>query len=61
MFTRVNFEQWHEIIPYVALGLFVTAFVIIVIRTLSIKRPEIDRLSHLPLDKEEPKINQAKK
>lgn len=49
MFKRVLLEEWHVVVPYLCFGLIAGAFILIVIRALSIKRGEVDRLSSLPL------------
>ncbi len=54
MFRRVILEQWHSVIPYIAFGLIAGVFNAIVVWTLLLKRPDLDRLSHLPLDEDGP-------
>ncbi len=55
MFSRAtqNLEQWNELIPYVAFAFTAGVFIAAVVWAMSLKRPEEERLSHLPLDFED--------
>lgn len=49
MFRRLTLDGWYEILPYLGFGLIAFAFVFFVIRAASLKKSEVERLSHLPL------------
>ncbi|MDF1825285.1 MAG: hypothetical protein P1U68_11625 [Verrucomicrobiales bacterium] len=49
MYRRVILESWHEIVPYICFALIAGAFLVILIRALRMKKPEIDHLSNMPL------------
>jgi hypothetical protein len=61
MFLRLSLESWHMIIPVIAFFLTFSVFVYFVIRALRMKKPDIDHISHLPLDgdpvKKDPPVN----
>lgn len=55
MFKRVIFENWTEHIPEISFWLTFSVFILMVLKTLLMKRSEVERISHLPLeDTEEP-------
>jgi len=52
IFHRIHWEHWHLIFPAIALVLIFGAFILIVIRILRTPSKKLDRLSTLPLEKE---------
>ncbi len=49
MFRRLFLDTWDGIIPVTGLALTGLAFGLILLRALLMKKPEINRMSHLPL------------
>jgi len=49
MFQRVVLENWHEAIPYICFALIAGVFLVIVIRAVSMKKSDVDRIASLPL------------
>jgi hypothetical protein len=50
MYQRVLYEQWHNIVPYIAFGATAFIFLLMCVRGLSLKRDRASQLSHIPLD-----------
>jgi len=50
MFQRVSYEQWHDLVPYIAFGTTVAIFTIMTVRGMWLRKDKADQLSHLPLD-----------
>ncbi|MCG8603277.1 MAG: hypothetical protein MI807_24250 [Verrucomicrobiales bacterium] len=53
MFRRVQLEAWHDIVPYICFALIAGVFLVVVIRALRMKQPEVDRIANLPLRSDE--------
>ena len=53
MYKRVLLEEWHQVVPYLCFGLIAGAFILIVILALTMKKDEVERLSRLPLRKDD--------
>ena len=50
MFNRVSYEQWHDIVPFIAFGATVLVFLTMSVRGLMLRKDKAEQLSHLPLD-----------
>jgi hypothetical protein len=50
MFLRVAYEQWHDIVPYIAFGVTAMVFLTMTLRALFLSRKQAEQMSHLPLD-----------
>ncbi|MDA0767770.1 MAG: hypothetical protein O3A92_13215 [Verrucomicrobia bacterium] len=50
MWNRINYADWVTIIPILAFLLTFTVFVLLVTRTLLMKKPRLKQLASLPLD-----------
>jgi hypothetical protein len=53
MFSRVQYEHWHTIIPMVAFALTFTVFVYFFVRALRMQRTKADAMSNLPLENDD--------
>lgn len=49
MYRRVTLEGWQDFVPYLCFALIAGAFLVILIRALRMKKPDIDHLSNMPL------------
>ena len=52
MFKRINYEDWHEIVPLVAFGLTFCVFTFFLVRAFLIKKSDAEYLANLPLQKD---------
>ncbi len=50
MFRRVVLESWHDYVPYICFALIGGAFILILIRVFTMKKEDVDRISHIPLE-----------
>lgn len=50
MFKRLLFDTWEGFLPAAGFVLTALAFLIILIRALRMRKPEVARLAALPLD-----------
>jgi len=57
MFHRITFDSWTSIVPIVAFALTFATFIFIVIRTLLMKKKDVDKLADLPLEEGSDKHN----
>lgn len=53
MFRRVALESWHDIVPYVCFALVAGVFLVIVIRAITMKKSEVERIASLPIHDDE--------
>lgn len=54
MFRRVVTESWHDWAPYAAFALTFGVFLLVLIRTLLMRRDRAERIARLPLDDDPP-------
>jgi hypothetical protein len=52
MYSRIQYESWHEVIPMIAFGLTLTVFLYFLIRAFRMRKATADGLARLPLDDE---------
>lgn len=50
MFYRVAYENWHDVVPFVAFGVTALVFLTMSVRALLLRKEKAERMSHLPLD-----------
>ena len=50
MFKRIVLEDWQNIVPLVSFGVTFAIFFIAVLRAVTMRRENVDRLANLPLD-----------
>jgi len=50
MFKRIFYENWHAVIPVVAFLLTFGVYLCYVVRAVRMRKPEVERLSRMPLD-----------
>ncbi len=50
MFRRVILESWHDYVPYICFALIGGAFIMILIRVFTMKKEDVNRIAHLPLN-----------
>jgi len=53
LFHRIIFENWFYLLPKIGLWLFLTIFLVGVLRVFLLPKKEIERLGSLPLDQDE--------
>jgi len=53
MFKRLVLEEWQTVIPIIAFAFTFIVFLYFVVRAILLKQPQIQHLSHLPLEKDE--------
>ncbi|MCC6884137.1 MAG: hypothetical protein WBE58_02305 [Verrucomicrobiales bacterium] len=53
MFKRVILEDWSSLVPVIAFAVTAAVFIIILIRTLGMKRIEAERIARLPFEPNE--------
>jgi len=54
MFKRILHDDWTSVVPIIAFVLTFTFFVVIIVRSMRMKKSERERLSSLPLDDDQP-------
>jgi len=52
MSERLGLESWQLVFPAVGILIFIAVFAWAVVRVWRMKRPELDRMLHLPLEQE---------
>lgn len=52
MFKRVLLEDWHVLIPLISFGTLFAIFVLVIYRTLRMKKDRIDHFANMPLEEE---------
>jgi FtsH-binding integral membrane protein len=50
MFNRVAYENWHNVVPFIAFGTTALVFLTMSIRALLLRKDKAEKMSHLPLD-----------
>ena len=50
MFTRVAYESWHDVVPFIAFGFTAVVFLTMSVRGFLLRKEKADHMSHLPLD-----------
>ena len=50
MFRRVVLESWHDYVPYICFALVGGAFIMILIRVFTMKKEDVERIAHIPLE-----------
>lgn len=55
MFSRLIYDEWVFYVPIVAFMLSFLVFVYIVLRSVTMKKNQVDYMSHLPLEDDNPK------
>ena len=53
MFSRVQYEDWHTVIPVIAFALTFTVFLFFTVRAIRMRRVNAEALSQLPLDNDD--------
>ena len=51
MWKRINYAEWIDLVPVVAFIITFTVFLILVTRTMLMKKSRISHLASLPLEK----------
>lgn len=54
MFKRILHEDWTTIVPVIAFGITFTFFIVMIVRSIRMKKSERDHLSSLPLEDDTP-------
>ncbi|ADE54483.1 hypothetical protein [Coraliomargarita akajimensis] len=54
MFKRIIYENWTDGVAEISFWLTFSVFVAIVIRALLMKKKDVDHISHLPLEDDQP-------
>lgn len=57
MWNRIEWADWATLMPIIAFVLTAGVFVILVIRTILMKKEDVSRQAHLPLEDDEPDHN----
>jgi len=52
MRDRLILESWQLVFPSIGIVLFMAVFAWVVFRAVRMKRPALDRMLHLPMEKE---------
>ena len=50
MWKRIEYMEWQTLLPQIGFTLFAIAFVVIVWRVFKIKKKDLERVSHMPLE-----------
>jgi hypothetical protein len=50
MWKRIDYADWVDIVPIIAFVLTFSVFVILVTRTILMKKPQVKQLASLPLE-----------
>lgn len=52
MWNRIEYMEWQTLLPQIGFVLFATAFLIIVWRVFKIKGKDLEKASHMPLERD---------
>lgn len=50
MFQRIILQDWHTVVPLISFGVAFFTFIFLSIRTLLMRRKDIDTMANLPLE-----------
>lgn len=59
MWKRINYAEWIDIMPVIAFVITFTVFLILVTRTILMKKDQVHHLSSLPLENDPPQSPSA--
>jgi hypothetical protein len=54
MFKRILHDDWTSVVPIIAFALTFTFFVVMIVRSMRMKKSVREHLSSLPLDDDQP-------
>jgi len=52
MYSRIQYESWHEVIPMIAFGITLAVFLFFLIRAFRMAKATADVMARLPLEDE---------
>ena len=52
MFNRINYENWHTIVPMIAFALTFAVFTFFSLRAVFLRKHQAERLARLPLEED---------
>lgn len=59
MFKRIIYDDWTSIIPLISFWLTFGVFLAITVRALLLKRKQVERSAHMPLEDDEQPLKQT--
>lgn len=54
MFRRVVIDSWHDWAPYAAFAITLAVFIVVLVRTLLMRKDRVEHIARLPLEDGEP-------